>query len=309
MPSNFYVGVDVGGTKISAALADHKGKILSRDKTATPRGAKPKQILKVITGVIKSVVAQRGLRLKDIRGVGLGAPGIIDPEGRRVVSAPNISLSGYPLAGKLEKLLGLKVRLGNDVNLGVLGEQWLGGAKGARNLVGIFPGTGVGGGVIVDGTLLLGAHGAAAELGHLIVDPAGPLCGCGNRGCLEAFSSRTAIEREIHRARGERDKSRIKSKVLAKGLKRKDRIITRALRRASEHLGSACVSLRHAFDPELFLFGGGLIEACGGFILPIVQRALDRDPFFKRVGRCRAVASQLGDDAVLLGAVALARRP
>jgi glucokinase len=309
MARNFYVGVDVGGTKIVAALTDRKGRILSREKTPTPRGVKPKQILKVIGGLIKSVVAQHGLRLKDILGVGIGAPGIIDPKGRRVVSAPNISLSGYALADKLFGVLGVEVRLGNDVNLGVLGERWLGGAKGAANLVGIFPGTGVGGGVIVGGRMLLGAHGAAAELGHLIVEPGGPFCGCGNRGCLEALASRSAIERDIRRARGTRDKSPIKSKVLAKGLKRKDKIITGVMRRASEHLGSACVSLRHTFDPELFLFGGGLIEACGAFILPIVQKALDADPFFKKVGRCRVVASKLGDDATILGAVALVRRP
>jgi len=309
MARNFYVGVDVGGTKIAAALADQKGRILAREKTPTPRGVKPKQILKVIAGLIKSVVAQHGLRLKDINGVGVGAPGIIDPKGRRVVSAPNISLSGYALANKLFSVLGVKVRLGNDVNLGVLGERWLGAAKGAGNLVGIFPGTGVGGGVIVGGRMLVGAHGAAAELGHLIVQPGGPLCGCGNRGCLEALSSRSAIEREIRRAQGSRDKAPIKSKVLAKGLKSKDALITGVMRRACEHLGAACVSLRHVFDPELFLLGGGLVEACGDFIVPIVQRSLDRDPFFKKVGRCRVVASKLGDDATMLGAVALVRRP
>lgn len=307
MGRNLYVGVDVGGTKISAALADRKGAVLARDKTATPRGAKPKELLKVIEGLVKSVLSQRRRKLKDIRGIGLGAPGIVDPKGRTVVFAPNIDLSGYPLADKLEKRLGLDVCLGNDVNLGVLGEQWLGGAKGAETVVGIFPGTGVGGGVIVGGAMLLGAHGAAAELGHLIVDPKGPLCGCGNRGCLEALSSRSAIERDIRRARGSKDKSPIKSKVLAKALKSKDPVVTRVMRRAGEHLGAACVSLRHAFDPELFLFGGGLIEACGGFILPIVRKSLDRDPFFKKVGRCRVAASRLGDDAVLLGAVALAR--
>lgn len=317
MAKDLFVGVDVGGTKVAAALVDSRGEILARDKAATPRGAKAKQILKVICGLVEGVVASKGLKLKRLGGVGLGAPGIVSPDGREVVFAPNIDLSGYPLADKLEDRLGVDVVMGNDVNLGVLGERWLGAAKDASDLVGIFPGTGVGGGVVVNGRLLWGAHGAGAELGHLIVEPGGPRCGCGNRGCLEALASRTAIERDIRAAvkAGERsvitdlagDLSVIKSKALAKALKKKDPVVTRVVGKAAERLGSACVSLRHVFDPELFVLGGGVIEACGDHILPVVQKALDKDPFFKRVGRCKAVPSMLADDAVLLGAVALAR--
>lgn len=317
MAKDLFVGVDVGGTKVAAALVDSRGEILARDKAATPRGAKAKQILKVICGLVEGVVASKGLKLKRLGGVGLGAPGIVSPDGREVVFAPNIDLSGYPLADKLEDRLGVDVVMGNDVNLGVLGERWLGAAKDASDLVGIFPGTGVGGGVVVNGRLLWGAHGAGAELGHLIVEPDGPRCGCGNRGCLEALASRSAIERDIRAAvkAGERsvitelagDLAVIKSKALAKALKKKDPVVTRVVGKAAERLGQACVSLRHVFDPELFVLGGGVIEACGDHILPVVQKALDKDPFFKRVGRCKAVPSMLADDAVLLGAVALAR--
>jgi glucokinase len=242
----------------------------------------------------------------------------VEPEGGRILAAPNIDLEGVPIASKLRKRFGLGVILGNDVNLGTLGEQWLGAAKGAENVVAIFPGTGVGGGVIAAGKLMLGAYGAAAELGHIIVDPHGPACGCGNRGCLEALASRSAIEREIRRAVRSGEKSLvielaggkldvIKSKVLAKALKKKDPLVVRVMRRASEALGLACVTLRHAFDPELFVFGGGLIEACGDFILPVVQKSLDGDPLFRKVPGCRAIPSRLGDDAVILGAVALAK--
>lgn len=317
MAKDLFVGVDVGGTKVAAALVDSRGEILARDKSATPRGATAKQILKVVCGLIEGVVASKGLKLKRLGGIGVGAPGIVSPDGREVVFAPNIDLSGYPLAAKLEKRLGVDVVMGNDVNLGVLGERWLGAAKDASDLVGIFPGTGVGGGVVVNGRLLWGAHGAGAELGHLIVEPGGPLCGCGNRGCLEALASRSAIERDIRAAvkAGERsvitelagDLSVIKSKALAKALKKKDPVVTRVVGAAARHLGQACVSLRHVFDPELFVLGGGVIEACGEHILPVVQKALDRDPFFKKVGRCKAVPSTLGDDAVILGAVALVR--
>ncbi|MCX5789587.1 MAG: ROK family protein [Elusimicrobia bacterium] len=319
MAKDLFVGVDIGGTKIAAALVSGRGKILARGKETTPRGVGPKRIVKAVEALIKAVVAEGGYRLKDVRGVGIGAPGLVDPEGRKILAAPNIKLAGFPVVAWLEKRLGADVVMGNDVNVGVMGEQWLGAGKGAQNVVGLFPGTGVGGGVIADGRLLLGAHGAAAELGHIVVDPKGPLCGCGNRGCLEALASRTAIERDIRAAiaKGQRSVVSeltngklgvIKSKVLAKALKRKDAVVTRVMRSAAEALGAACVDLRHVFDPERIILGGGVIEACGDFILPIVQKRIDRDPFFKKVGACEAVPSQLGDDAVILGGVALTKR-
>ena len=319
MAKDLFVGVDIGGTKIAAALVSGRGKILAREKESTPRGVGPKRILKTVENLIRAVIAEGGYRLKDVHGVGIGAPGLIDPKGRKILTSPNIKLAGFPVVAWLEKRLDMDVVLGNDVNVGVMGEYWLGAGNGAQNVVGLFPGTGVGGGIIADGRLLLGAHGAAAELGHVILDPQGPRCGCGNRGCLEALASRTAIERDIRAAIAQGQPSVvseltggalgvIKSKVLAKALKRKDAVVTRVMHAAAEALGAACVDLRHVFDPERIILGGGVIEACGDFLLPIIQKCIDRDPFFKKVGGCKAVPSQLGDDAVLLGAVALAKR-
>lgn len=313
-----FIGVDVGGTKIAAAIVDGKGRVRGRGKIATPRGAKAKALLKAVRELVEGLLEEHGLRRKDIEAVGVGVPGIVDPTGR-VLAAPNVPLGGVAVAKELSSALKAKLVVGNDVNLGVLGEQWLGAARGCRNVVGLFPGTGVGGGVVVAGRLLLGEHGAAAELGHVIVEPKGPECGCGTKGCLEAVASRTAIEREIRAAvrAGRRSLvtelagnglAVIKSKVLAKSLKRRDAVVVGAMTRAAEALGSACVSLRRVFDPERFVFGGGLIEACGDFVLPIVQKALDKDPFFSRVSRCRAVRAELEDDSVILGGVALARR-
>lgn len=314
-----FIGVDIGGTKIAAAIVDRKGRIRERGKIATPRGAKAKALLEAVGELVEELLDEQGLRRKDVLAVGVGVPGIVDPREGRVLAAPNVPLGGVRVAKELSRALKAKLVVGNDVNLGVLGEQWLGAARGCRNVVGLFPGTGVGGGVVVSGRLLLGEHGAAAELGHVIVEPKGPECGCGTRGCLEAVASRTAIEREIRSAvRAGRHSlvtelagdglAVIKSKVLAKSLKRRDPVVVGAMLRAAEALGSACVSLRRVFDPERFVFGGGLIEACGDFILPVVQKALDRDPFFSRVSGCRAVKAELGDDSVILGGVALARR-
>lgn len=318
MAKGYYLGIDVGGTKIAAGAVSHRGKLLGWEKTSTPRKTGPKEIARVIVRAARDVIRDAGLKVKHLRGIGIGVPGVVDAAGEKVLIAPNIALAGYPLAAELRRKFDAPVALGNDVNLGVLGERWLGVGQGVDDLVGLFPGTGVGGGVVCGGKMLVGAHGAAAELGHIVLDPTGPLCGCGTRGCLEAYSSRTAVERDIRA--GVRAGARtgiltwnggkldqIKSKVLARALRRRDPLVTKVMRQAAERLGDGCVSLRHCFDPSLFVFGGGLIEACGEFILPIVRQRLARDPLFKKVGPCKVVRSRLGDDAVVLGAVALVR--
>lgn len=318
MKSKLFIGVDIGGTKISAALVASAGKIISRQKIAVPKDASSKKILNLITELILKILKEPGLSAKNLAGIGCGVPGIVDPQGKIVVT-PNINLSGFPLANELKKKFKTKVALGNDVNLGVLGEQWLGAGRKVKNLLGLFPGTGVGGAIILNGQMIIGTHGAAAEIGHMIIDPDGPLCSCGNRGCLEALAGRWAIERDIRQALKQGKKTfisklqkgkleTIKSKLLAEAIRKKDPLILPIMRRASEILGTACVGLRHIFDPDMIIFGGGLIEACGNFILPIVRKKINADPFFSKLSGCPIVASKLGDDAVILGAVALVKQ-
>ncbi len=318
MAKKFFVGVDVGGTKIAAGLVSPSGEILGWEKASTPRAKGAAEVMKVIVRAVRDVIADAGLKSRRLRAIGIGVPGLVDAKTGKVLVAPNIPIAGYPIAAELERRFGVPVAIGNDVNLGVLGESWRGCGRGVENLVGLFPGTGVGGGVISDGKLLLGTHGAAAELGHIVLDAKGPKCGCGARGCLEAYASRTAMERDIRAGVKAGEKSdivalnggslaQIKSKVLARALRHRDPLVTRVLRAAAERLGDGCVSLRHCFDPDLFILGGGVIEACGDFMLPIVQRRLAADPLFRKIGACRVTRSRLGDDAVVLGAVALAR--
>jgi glucokinase len=314
----FYVGVDLGGTKIAAAVVTPSGEIVGREKEPTPRGRNPAAVLAAIVEIVENVMVDADVKPRRLKGIGIGVPGIVDAAGGRVVAAPNVAIAGAPIASTLRRRFGAPVTLGNDVNLGVLGERWLGAARGVDDVVGVFPGTGVGGGVICGGRLLTGAHGAAAELGHIVIDPGGPLCGCGARGCLEAYASRTAIERDI-RAGAQASRPTdiaainggrldvIKSRVLAEALRRGDALVTDVMRAAAERLGDGCVAARHCFDPKLILLGGGLIEACGSFILPIVRARIAADALFRRVGSCRVAPSRLGDDATLLGAVALAR--
>ncbi|MBF0330347.1 MAG: ROK family protein [Candidatus Omnitrophica bacterium] len=314
----YFIGIDVGGTKVFGGLVTPAGTIVAQHKEPTPPQAGLKDVLNIIAKIIGGLLKTGNASRKDVLGLGVAVPGVVDNAGKVVVT-PNINLSGADLRKILEKKYKMRVAVGNDVNFGVLGEKWLGAGRKAKDIIGIFPGTGVGGGVIVKGNFLTGHQGAAAELGHMCIDPKGEECSCGNAGCLEAVVGRWAIERDIRAAVKKGEKTiitdlagvklvQIKSGTIAKALQSKDPVVTRIMTRAADTLAQACVSLNHVFNTEMFIFGGGLIEACGDFILPRIERALKKDPFFKNLQTPEVVAAKLGDDAVMLGAVAAVRQ-
>jgi glucokinase len=314
----YYLGIDVGGTKISGALISAQGAIIIRKKIPSPKNAKSKDIVNTIRSLIKELLSTSSFKKISLSGIGIGIPGVVDINKRKVIQTPNINLSNVALASLIKKRFKTKVLLENDVNLGTLGEKTFGVAKHAHNVIGLFPGTGIGGGIIIDDKLISGAHGAAGEIGHMAMDIHGPLCGCGHHGCLEALASRWAIERDIRQAIRQHKKTilkkltknklnTIKSGILKEALKKKDPLTRKIMSEKSEILGLACINLRRLFDPEMIVLGGGLIEACGGFMLPIIRKTMASDRFFKKLKPCHIVSSKLGDDAVLLGAVALFR--
>ena len=317
MKIKLFAGIDVGGTKISVGLVDGSGEILTREKDPAPQGATAQKILTQTIKLLKKVLTKKELKPSHLTAIGIGIPGLVDASQGNILVTPNINLSGFPIKRILEKKLQVKVAVGNDVNLGLLGEQWRGAAKGVKNVVGLFPGTGIGGAIILNGNLVTGAQGIAGELGHMIMDIEGPLCSCGNRGCLEALASRWAIERDIRQAIKDGRTSVItsltkgrlrviKSKYLKEALQKKDALITSLMKNVSRILGKACVSLRHIFNPEMIVLGGGVIGACGDFVVPRVIKVMTADSFFSGLDDCRVVEAQLGDDAVILGAAALA---
>lgn len=317
MNKNCFIGIDVGGTKIAAALVSDNGKILGRAKSPTPPNARGKEILKTIFKAAQE--AHSAFPSAKIAGIGLGIPGIADPRTHAILVTPNIKLAGFPLKQELAKRFRTKIVIDNDVNCGLLGEQWLGAARKIKDAVGLFPGTGIGGAILINGQLVTGSQGAAAELGHMTLDINGPLCSCGNRGCLEAMASRWAIQRDIREAveSGKRsviteltknDLAIIKSKALKEALRQEDTVVTKVMARAATVLGQACISINHIFNPQMIVLGGGVVEACGDFLLPRIRKIVTNDPFFKKFKPCQIVETTLQDDAVILGAVALVRR-
>jgi len=316
-----FVGVDVGGTKVMAALVAADGRVLERERISTPREKNPALVVEMILDTVRDVISAGGVKTSSVAGVGMAIPGMVDPRAGRIVNTANMNLGGMEIVPLAAKKLGLPVFLGNDVNLGTLGEKWLGTAMDARSVVGIFVGTGIGGGVIIDGLLVTGARQSAGEVGHMVMEMGGPKCGCGARGCFEAIAGRGAIDRDIRSAikggrksiiegwadLGKLDEP-IRSGMLRKALAKGDPVVTEVVTRAAEVIGWACISIRHLVDPEVILLGGGVIEACGGFILPIVEKIVQADPLTGASPGGRVLESSLGDDAVVLGAVAMAQQ-
>ena len=313
-----YLGIDVGGTKVQASMVRESGEILTRQRRKTPRNEEPERELQAIEAAIDDAIAAANKKLKDVHAIGIAIPGVVDPRKGHVVVTPNMNLGGIPIGNHLRQRFEVPVAVGNDCNLGALGESWLGAGRNAKSMFAILVGTGIGGGFVRKGKLWRGARDAASEIGHTVIQIGGPLCGCGNRGCLEALASRTAIERDIRQAIDDGrpsvvseltkgDLTVIRSRVLRKSLKAGDAVVTEVMRRAAEVLGYACLTVRHLIDPEVIVLGGGVIEACGDFVLPVVRQIVDADrlPGAREGGG--VVVSALGDDAVVLGAVALAR--
>jgi glucokinase len=317
--NRLYLGVDVGGTKMQASLVEESGVVVNRQRCPTPRDGGPEQTVAAVEQLIEASLAAEGLRPADLTALAVAVPGVVDPRAGRVVVTPNMNLSGVNLGSHLEGRFRAPVALGNDCNLGTLGEAWLGSARRAKSAFGMLVGTGIGGGFVRKGKLWRGAREAACEVGHIVMElDGGQQCGCGNFGCLETLASRTAIENQIRQAVAEGrstmlteqlqgDLAIIRSSALRQALAAQDPVVCEVVRRAAEVLGAACLTIRHLLDPEVIVLGGGVIKGCSEYIMPIVENRVGEDKLPGAGEGGRVLLSALGDDAVVLGAVALAR--
>ncbi len=316
--AGYRMGIDLGGTKILAAVMNTDGAIVGMAKKKTKGELGPDVVIKRIVDAAADAASAAKVSLKAIDGVGVGAPGPVDYETGVVYSAPNLpGWDEIPLGARLQAELGAPVWVDNDVNLGTLGEFSLGAGRGCRHMVGVFVGTGVGGGIVVDGKLHRGARYAAGEVGHMIVQPNGPLCGCGRRGCLEAFASRTAIERTVRAGLAEgrpsilpemlaAEKDRLTSGIIKQALDAQDPLMVEAIAQAQFYLGILVANLVNALDPEKVVFGGGVVEALGDvFLQPVRSTAQSYYLQQRNTDRISIVPATLGDHAGVLGGAAL----
>jgi len=316
------VGIDLGGTKILAGVVDGRGKILGQAKRATKPEGGVETVVERMAKTVREAVKGVGLDAGDIAAVCSCAPGTIDAERGIVQFAPNLqNWENVPLARLLSEALKLPAFIENDVNLGTLGEYVLGAGQGMSSLVGIFVGTGIGGGLILDGELWSGWRGSAGEVGHTVVLAEGPVCGCGSRGCVEALASRTAIERDIWagikagRASiipeiiQRNGRQRLTSSALAEAYAQGDPLVREVIGRAQFYLGVLVGNLINIIDPQMVVIGGGVTEALGDAYLDPIRPVAYQYCINKRGARDVAIVpARLGDHAALLGAAVYARR-
>ena len=310
-----YLGVDVGGTKILALLVSETGEVLARHKQPVP--AEPAPLVEQVAAAVEGVLAKAERAPEAVHGLGIGVPAVVDSRKGLIVHAPNLAVDDPRLVKRLEERYpAWPIALGNDVNLGTLAEAWMGAGRGTADLVGIFVGTGIGGGVILGGELRTGPEDQAGEIGHLVLQVDGALCGCGNRGCFEAVASRTAIEKNLREGLAAGREStigeaaaagRITSGTLAEALAAGDALVTEVMRQEAHYLAQGILTLRHTLNPELIVLGGGVIEACGDWLLPLIEAEVKKDHLRRSKTVLKLALSKLGDDAVALGAAALLR--
>ena len=264
-------GVDLGGTKIQVAIVDPDGNVVGQCRIPTPQDRGPQGVIDAMVDAVRSALSDAGASPADLSGVGVGAPGQIDHDSGTVSHAGNLPdwLGTVEVAGPMRQALGVPIELANDVQVGVMAESQLGAGRPYDSMLGIFCGTGVGGGIVIHDELWLG-RGAAGEVGHMVVEPDGAPCPCGRRGCLEAYAGRAAMEIKARKlvAKGhktqlfkimkKKERTRLSSGVWAKALEKDDEMAVDLVDRAVWALGLAAASAVNLLDVEAVVIGGGL---------------------------------------------------
>ena len=315
MSESYNICLDVGGTKVLGAIFNEKDEIIYRLKKRSKSGGEgAADVEKVIVDVVEEMISASGIDRSKLNAVASCAPGVIDQERGVVLFTPNLPWRDYDIAGAMRKKFGVPFYVGNDVNLGVLGEYHFGAGRGYKNIVGFFVGTGLGGGLILNGSLYTGHQFKAAEYGHMILDPEGPLCNCGQRGCLETFSSKMGmtayIRQQVSRGRETMMAEAVqdgvfRSKKLKKALEAGDRVAMEAVDRACHYLAVATGSMINTFSPDLILYGGGVIEAMGEVFLEKILSEVDRYCMPQIRSTVEIRTAELGDDSILYGDLAM----
>jgi glucokinase len=310
------MGIDVGGTKVLVLVLDDDYNILSRAKGNTLKGgATPEETCGAIKNLADDALEKAGAKWSDIIDLGVAVPTSIDPQSGEAFLSPALGWKNIPIRKIMSKALGRELFIENDVNCGILAEHLKGAAKPFKNVVGFFVGTGLGGGIIINGELYRGARGLAGELGHETIKFNGRKCGCGKRGCLEAYCSKTAFAKKLRKIveskKGKTVLSKtndakfknLKSSDLAKAYFDGDELVREVLEDGFYMLGLATANIVSILDPECVVYGGGVVEALGGSIIKPITQGFSENLFGKKSSDTCLVISELGDDAVPMGAM------
>ncbi|HVP01191.1 MAG TPA: ROK family protein [Solirubrobacteraceae bacterium] len=308
-------GIDLGGTKIEALVLDDAHGVVGRARADTPRDGGPPAVTEVLAATMLEALGTAGVAAEQLLGVGVGSPGVVDDAAGTVAGAGNLPdwVAPFPLAAELsQRLGGVRVRLGNDVSVAVDAERLLGAASGRRNVLGVWWGTGVGGGLVIDGELFHG-RGFGGEFGHTVIRRGGALCGCGNRGCVEAYAGRKFMEAWVHakvaeghdtellKLQRKHQKDRLTSGIWERGVTSGDPLALHAMERALRALGAGIASAVNLLDLEAVVVGGGMGERFFATHGPQIEQYMHLN-LFRPADPPVLLPTALGDDGGALGA-------
>ncbi|MBQ4556735.1 MAG: ROK family protein [Clostridia bacterium] len=307
------IGIDLGGTNIAAGIVDENGTIIFKKSVPTGASRPKEQIIDDIATLCRELTSEANIPFSDIESVGIAVPGGVDEKSGEILFTPNIPFSGINICKILsEKLNGKRVGIANDANAATLAEVFCGAAKGADNAVMITLGTGVGGGIVIDKKIYSGSNGLAAEIGHFVIQVGGEKCGCGRRGCFEAYGSATALIRmtkdELNTCfmSGEptlmAESSKISARTAFDAYKQGDAAAARVIDKYITYLANGISSLINIFQPDVFIIGGG-VSGEKQFLIDLLQPKVDEEDFARKANkRTRLCTAVCGNDAGIIGA-------
>lgn len=315
MDNKRYIGVDLGGTNIKCGVVTRDGEILYQSYVPTKADRPQDEIIADIIGVIRSVIKDSGTNMDDIVSIGLGSPGAIDSDKGEVIFAGNLYWKHVNLKDKLEAAFNKPAFIANDANVAALAEALFGAGKGRKSTLLMTIGTGLGAGYVLDGKIQGGAHGVGAELGHMIMDPKGRPCTCGNVGCFERYTSASALiargQEEMEKnpdcalsKLADGDKSNVTAKIVIDLAKEGDKIACEIFDEYAMYFACGIVNIINIIDPEVIILGGGVSRA-GDFLLDKIKKEVAPRVFCKQAPYAEILVSKMGNDAGVIGAAML----
>jgi len=319
MKKKYVIGVDVGGTNVKVGIIDLKGRIRKKRMFSTGNFSSRRGLINALVEDIRTVLGESGIEKKEVLGIGVGTPGLIDS--RRGIIHYLVNIKGFeevPLKKILEKRLRIPTFLDNDVNIMCLGELHYGNGSGGKNIVCVTLGTGVGGGIAIAGDLYRGSSFSAGEIGHITINEKGPYCNCGNRGCLEAYVGNSYIAKDaVRRLRKDKkslirrlvkgDFSKITPRIISEAAGKGDALAKKILIDTGERIGVGLANVINILNPEKVIIGGGVAEA-GRILFDSIRASVDRRAMNVPAKAAKIIKARLGRDAGLIGAVALVRK-
>jgi glucokinase len=299
--ASWAAGVDIGGTKIAIGIVDDQGHVAAKETLKTNTQSLPCEITEHICHTIENLTGSVGLTLADLKGIGIGAPGPLDPKNGRITCPPNLpTWTDFPLVKEMQIHLSLPVVLENDATAATLAEKWIGAARDSDNFLFITISTGIGAGLFVNGKLFTGASGNAGDIGHIVIDPSAGTCICGQKGCFEYIASGTAIARRASEGAGKP----LTAKEVFELYEQGDPLMTDLVEETFTYIGMGCVSMINAFDPEKIVIGGGVSQV-GKPLFEAVQSYVSQYALNPTGRKTQIVPAFLLQDAGLIGAAAL----